>query len=141
MREIGSLSRTIHSKCDLKYKEYHLQKGQFIFLTRICESPGINQIQLSNILRVDKTTTAKAIQKLMQSGYVEKEKDDSDSRACKLYPAAKALHVYDMIIAEENDNIELCFQGFSLTEKAQACELVRRMSANLETVWHDMKRQ
>ena len=61
LREIGTLSRCIHFISDVKFKEISLQKGQFTFLTRICENQGINQIDLSNLLKVDKTTTTKAI--------------------------------------------------------------------------------
>ena len=140
LREIGALSRTIHSKSDLKFKEYHLQKGQFIFLTRICESPGLNHIQLSNILRVDKTTTTKAVQKLIFGGYIQKFQDVSDSRAYKLFPTAKALEVYEMVIEEENTNIEICFQGLSNEEKMKVCLLLERMSQNMESIWQQMKK-
>ncbi|WP_376774609.1 MarR family winged helix-turn-helix transcriptional regulator [Clostridium thailandense] len=80
LREIGTLFRCIHSISDIKFKEINLQKGQFIFLTRICENQGINQIDLSNLLKVDKTTTTKAIQKLIEAGYIEKKRDDNDKR-------------------------------------------------------------
>ena len=59
------LARSIQSISDVKFKEFNLQRGQFIFLTRVCENPGFNQIDLSNLLKVDKTTTTKAIQKLI----------------------------------------------------------------------------
>ncbi len=109
-------------------------------MTRVCENPGINQIQLSTLLKVDKTTTAKAAQKLSDAGYLRKERNPSDSRAFRLYPTAKALALYDRVIEEENQNIDLCFQGFSAAEIDQAGQLVRRMSANLEEVWHDLKK-
>jgi DNA-binding MarR family transcriptional regulator len=139
LREIGALSRAIHSKSDLKFKEYHLQKGQFIFLTRICENQGINHIQLSMCLKVDKTTTTKAVQKLIAGGYIQKKQDESDSRAYQLYPTAKALEVYESVIEEENTNIELCLQGFSVEEKTTIYELVKRMSRNMDIVWSRMK--
>ena len=135
LREIGTLSRTIHSQCDLKFKAYQLQKGQFIFLTRVCENPGINHIQLSNLLKVDKTTTTKAAQKLIAGGYLRQDKDDSDSRAYQLFPTQKAWEVYELVIAEENANIDLCFKNFTSDEIIQACQLVKRMSANLESLW------
>ncbi len=140
LREIGALSRAIHWKSDLKFKKYHLQKGQFIFLTRICESPGLNYIQLSNLLRVDKTTTTKAVQKLITGGYLRKAQDEFDSRAYKLYPTPKALEVYDSVIEEENINIGLCLKGFTPEEIMMVCEFVGRMSRNMESVWHDMKK-
>lgn len=140
LREIGTLSRTIHSKSDLSFKAFHLQKGQFIFLTRVCENPGINHIQLSDLLKVDKTTTTKAVQKLIAGGYLHKQQDTSDNRAYQLYPTPKALQVYEVVIEEENANIDRCFKGFSADEIDQAHQLVKRMSANIESVWHDLKK-
>jgi Transcriptional regulators len=138
LREIGALSRTVHAKSDLKFKEYQLQKGQFIFLTRICENQGINYIQLSNMLRVDKTTTTKAVQKLIANGYIQKAQDESDNRAYKLYPTPKAMELYELVIEEENTNIGICFKDFSMEEMTMVYELVKRMSNNIESVWHRM---
>ena len=55
LRDIGTLARTIHYLHDLHFKELALQRGQFIFLTRICENTGINQNDLSLLLKVDKS--------------------------------------------------------------------------------------
>lgn len=124
----------------MKFKELKLQKGQFTFLTRICENPGINQIDLSNILKVDKTTTTKAIQKLIDAGYISKEKDDTDKRMWRLYPKKKALEDYEFIIDEENRNIGVCFDKFSEEEKEMVYELVRKMSKNIESDWKEVKK-
>ena len=73
LREIGAVSRCIYSIGDIKYKDKNLQRGQFIFLLRICENQGINLIELSNLMKVDKTTSTKAVQKLINEGYLEKK--------------------------------------------------------------------
>ena len=73
LRDIGTLARTIHYLHDLHFKELALQRGQFIFLTRICENTGINQNDLSLLLKVDKSTTAKAVQKLTAAGYINRQ--------------------------------------------------------------------
>lgn len=139
LREVGALARCIQSVSDIKYREIKLQRGQFIFLTRICENPGINLIELSNCLKVDKTTTTKAVQKLIRENYVQREKNDEDKREWRLYPSARALEVYSMIIQEENRNIELCFSGFSPEEKDKAYQLLRRMRKNIELDWKALK--
>lgn len=140
LREIGSLSRAIHSISDIKYKELKLQKGQFTFLTRICENPGINFVDLSNMLKVDKTTTTKAVQKLIEAGYVDKRQDETDKRVYKLFPTEKSLEVYNLIIKEENRNIEVCLGGFTKEEKIVINKLVKRMSKNIEEDWKNKKR-
>lgn len=140
LREIGALARTIHSICDIKFKQHQLQKGQFIFLTRICEEPGISLIQLSILLRVDKTTTTKAVQKLIGEDYLIKQNDALDKRMYKLFPTAKALNIYDAVIEEENKHIAICFKDFTEDEKNQVYQLVRKMKENMESNWCELKK-
>ncbi|SMC48948.1 MarR family winged helix-turn-helix transcriptional regulator [Sporomusa malonica] len=137
LREVGALARCIQSISDIKFREIKLQRGQFIFLTRICEYPGINLIDLSNILKVDKTTTTKAVQKLMDEGYVLRERSDEDKRMWHLFPSAKAQNVYSYLIEEENRNIECCFTGFSPEDRETVLKLLKRMRENIEQDWKE----
>jgi len=139
LREVGTLSRSIHSICDIKFKELKLQKGQFIYLTRICENPGINLIDLTILLKMDKTSTTKAIQKLETEGYIERKKDVSDKRVTRLYPTEKGFKSYDGIINEENRNIAICLKDFSEEEKNIVTELIMKMSKNIESEWKSSK--
>lgn len=139
LREIGTLSRCIHSICDIKFKELELQKGQFIYLTRICENPGISFIELTMLLKLDKTSTTKAIQKLETEGYIKRDKDTNDKRVTRLYPTEKGLKCYDNIIDEENRNIGICLNDFSEYETNIVTELIRKMSDNIESEWKHSK--
>lgn len=139
LRKIGTLSRAIHSISDMKYRELSLQKGQFTFLTRICENQGINFIELSKILTVDKSTTTKAVKKLIEAGYISKEQDENDKREYKLYPTKKALEVYDLIITEENGNIDTCMKGLTKKEREIVENLLEKMSENAAKDWLRVK--
>ncbi|GAA0222594.1 MarR family winged helix-turn-helix transcriptional regulator [Metaclostridioides mangenotii] len=139
LREVGALSRTINTLNDNKYKKFNIQKGQYIFLTRICENPGINLIQLTSILKVDKTTTTKATQKLIKEDYITKKINTDDKRISMLYPTEKALEIYNVIITEENRGIDICFKDFSENEKILAYQLVKKMQENIESDWYDLK--
>lgn len=139
LREVGALSRTINTLNDNKYKKFNIQKGQYIFLTRICENPGINLIQLTSILKVDKTTTTKATQKLIKEDYITKKIYTDDKRISMLYPTEKALEIYNVIITEENRSIDICFKDFSENEKILAYQLVKKMQENIESDWYDLK--
>jgi DNA-binding MarR family transcriptional regulator len=132
LRDIGAIARTIQSLCDVSYKGLGLQKGQFVFLTRICENPGVNQNRLSELVRVDKTTTTKAIQKLEASGYIDKTTDGEDGRARLLSPSPKAREIYEVLIADENDNLDVCLSGSSKEEIRHVSELLVRMRRNLD---------
>lgn len=139
LRYVGALSRAINSKADFKYKNHNLQKGQYMFLTRVCENKGINFIDLSNILRVDKTTTTKAVKKLIEIGYLYREQDKNDKRESRLFPTEKGLDIYNLIIKEEKLQLEISFKDFSAEEKEFTAKLIKRMSENIEDYWLDIK--
>ena len=140
LREVGMLARSIQSISDVKFKEFNLQRGQFVFLTRVCENPGFNQIELSNLLKVDKTTTTKVVKKLIDEGYITRERDHTDKRMWRLIPTNKALNVYPAISEEENRNIDVCFSDFTENEKQLVYKLVKKMRKNIEEDWKILKK-
>ena len=139
LREIGALSRSIHSINDAALRQYGLQRGQFPILTRICEAPGITPTQLSTTLRMDKTTTTKAVQKLTEVQLVIKQPDPRDKRGFQLFPTPKANQLYATFLELENHNLETCFAGFSPAEQALVLDLIRRMRENSDEEWQQLK--
>lgn len=139
LRDIGAVARSVQAISDIHFRRLNLQKGQFIFLTRICEHPGINLIELSLLLRVDKTTTTKAVQKFIEANYVQKERHEYDQRAWRLFPTEKALRSYTEVIAAENQLIGYCFNGFTDSEKSEVSHLLSRMRDNISHEWKSQK--
>lgn len=139
MREIGAISRCIQTINDSKFKQFNLERGQFVFLTRICENEGINPIDLSIMLKVDKATTTKAIQKMEEKGLIERKRDNIDKRMWRLYPRPETFDLYSLIIREENENISICFSDFTEDEKSLACEFIKKMEKNIDKKWEDLK--
>lgn len=87
---------------------------------------------MTELLHVDKTTTTKAVQKLITIGYIEKSVNLEDKRILNLFPTKKALPVYNKLICDENEVLELCFDGFSEDERKLAKELIHRMNKNIK---------
>ena len=80
LREIGMIARALDSISNIEFKEYELTKGQYLYLVRICENPGIIQEKLSEMIKVDRTTAARAIKKLEINGFIEKNEDESNKK-------------------------------------------------------------
>ncbi len=139
LRAVGNLSRAVNAINDVNYSDLKLHKNQYIFLTRICEHQGLSLRELSIMLKVDKTTSTKAVQKLIQCGYVYKKKSAVDSRRNELYPTGEALKIYEEIIVEENRVLDICFKDFSKEDIETAHQLIERMNTNLKDHWYDKK--
>lgn len=125
----------------MDYKDIHLQKGQFIYLIRVCENPGVNQIDLSNLLKVDKTTTTKAIQKLIKERYIERRLDSTDKRMWRLYPLPRALEAYEYITNKENLFNKYYFNDFQDAEVETLLNLLEKLRGSIETDWVKGKKE
>lgn len=86
LREIGAISRALDSISNIEFKKYELTKGQYLYLVRICENPGIIQERVAEMLKVDRTTAARAIQKLTQNGLIEKRMGVTNKKNKQLFP-------------------------------------------------------
>lgn len=73
LREVGMIARALDSISNIEFKEIHLTKGQYLYLVRIYEHPGIIQEKLAEMLKVDRTTVARAVQKLERQGFILKK--------------------------------------------------------------------
>ena len=139
LREVGAVARCVQSLSDVKFKKFELQRGQFVFLTRICENPGIHLLELSHLLKVEKATTTKAVQKLAAEGYVRKVQNVEDKRMYQLFPTVRAEEAYPELIAEENQYLACCFEGITKEEQELVEMLLRRIRENIEAEWLMMK--
>jgi DNA-binding MarR family transcriptional regulator len=66
---------------------------QYLFLLTLYWSNGASQEKISDILKIDKTTTAKGIKKLENNGFVLRNIDKEDKRAYNVFLTQKALDI------------------------------------------------
>jgi DNA-binding MarR family transcriptional regulator len=114
-----------------KIEPYSIGSGQFPFLMRLYHEDGINQESLSDYLKIDKGTTARAIQKLVDEGYVFRQRDEKDRRSYKIFLSEKAKKLEpDMKkIASEWENI--LFSSFDENQRKEITNSLKIMFENV----------
>ncbi|EMR04957.1 transcriptional regulator SlyA [Bhargavaea cecembensis DSE10] len=140
LREIGMIARSLDSISNIEFKEADLSKGQYLYMVRICEHPGIIQEKLAEMIKVDRTTAARAIMKLEEKGFIEKRDDESNRRIKKLFPTEKGLGVYPFIVREHEHSNSVALEGFSEDEADILLRLLRRVRKNVEQDWEYVKK-
>ena len=140
LREIGMIARALDSISNIEFKEYDLTKGQYLYLVRIYENPGIIQEKLAEMIKVDRTTTARAIKKLELHGFIEKKDDEQNKKIKKLYPTEKGKKVYPFIKRENDYSNSVALQGFSEKEAEILFDYLYRVRKNVETDWEFVKK-
>ncbi|MDR9856402.1 MarR family transcriptional regulator [Paenibacillus sp. VCA1] len=140
LREIGMIARALDSISNIEFKEYDLTKGQYLYLVRICENPGIIQEKLAEMIKVDRTTAARAIQKLEMNGFIEKKDDEHNKKIKKLFPTEKGKHVFPFIKRENDHSNRVALAGFSEQEAETIFHFLQRMRMNIEVDWEYVKK-
>ncbi len=140
LREIGMIARALDSISNIEFKELDLTKGQYLYLVRICENPGIIQERLAEMIKVDRTTAARAIKKLEMQGFIEKKKDDDNQKNKKLFPTEKGEQVYPFLKREGEYSDMIALSGFSPEEAETILNLLQRVRRNIEADWEFVKK-
>ncbi|WZL73284.1 MarR family transcriptional regulator [Clostridiaceae bacterium 35-E11] len=140
LREIGMIARALDSISNIEFKEYDLTKGQYLYLVRICENPGIIQEKLAEMIKVDRTTASRAIKKLEINGFIDKKEDKDNRKINKLFPTQKGKEVYVFIKRENDYSNAVALEGFSESEEETIFNLLQRVRKNIEKDWEFVKR-
>ncbi|HBF38694.1 MAG TPA: MarR family transcriptional regulator [Firmicutes bacterium] len=140
LREIGMITRCFETISNLEFKQYKLAKGQYLYLVRICENPGIIQERVAEMLKVDRTTAARAIQKLASEGFIIKRNDPENKKILRLYATDKGRTIYTLLEKEERYSDEVALQDFTEDEKEIALKLLCKMRQNIEVDWEIVRK-
>ncbi|EOX2716414.1 MarR family winged helix-turn-helix transcriptional regulator [Enterococcus faecium] len=140
LRDIGMIARALDSISNIEFKEVDLTRGQYLYLVRICENPGIIQEKLAEMIKVDRTTTARATKKLESNGMIERLEDKENKKIKKLYPTKKGAEIYPFIIRENNYSNAVALNGLSDEEAKQLEYLLKKVCKNISEDWNFVKK-
>ena len=140
LREIGMIARALDSISNIEFKVYELTKGQYLYLVRICENPGIIQVKLAEMIKVDRTSAARAIKKLELNGFIQKEKDNHNKKIKRLFPTEKGINIYPFIKRENEYSNSIALEGLSESETDTMFNLLQRVRKNIEKDWELVKK-
>lgn len=129
-RQISLLYRHGQMFAGDRLKEHGIGRGQYIFLNALYHEDGISQEALSDTLRIDKGTTAKAVKKLEQEGYITRRSSPGDKRVNQVKLTEKARVIEPVIRGVLLEWRDILTEGFTVEEKLQIHGLLERMGQN-----------
>lgn len=96
---------------DKRLEKFNLSTGSYPYLLVLSKYEGISQNDISRELNVDKAMSARTVKKLINLGYIEKEENQEDVRAYKLYLTDKGREVIPEIFKIIDEWTEILVQG------------------------------
>lgn len=121
----GSIFRRTDSIFRKRCKDPFISKGLVNYIFVICDNEGIIADEVSKILCVDKGTTARAIAKLEENGYIKRVQDINDKRKYSLYSLPKSKEVYKNLVTISYD---LGKEALSVLNEKEKEDLLRMIT-------------
>ncbi|GKT03645.1 MarR family winged helix-turn-helix transcriptional regulator [Furfurilactobacillus entadae] len=131
LRRLGTFSRRATTSANHAFAAQGLNNNRFQYLLRICERPGLFFDELATDMAVDRTTSFRAVQKLITEGYVEKRADAVNKKVRRLYPTAQAQALYPSIHAFERGVAERTIGSLTPGEQQLLAELLTKINKQL----------
>jgi len=127
---ISIVYRYAHTFFDKKLAHANVSSGLVPFIYHIFRSDGLSQDELSEVIGIDKTTTARAIKTLVNLGYVSRNRDRDDKRIFRLYLTIKGRALIPEIKQVMTEWTSVISHGLSQEDKSRLEQALRRMAEN-----------
>jgi DNA-binding MarR family transcriptional regulator len=131
---ITDVARQMRKRFDERARKSGATGAQWRTLKIVERREGINQGQLAEMLEVEPITACRMIDRLEESGMVERRRDPSDRRAWQIFlteksrPALESLHV----VAEQM--IEDLVQGLDAQQRDALIHALETMRTNMTNI-------
>lgn len=144
MNKVGirfwQLARRMDAIYRYKMEGNFIARGMQTYIIKIVENPGMIQDEISKIVKVDKGTCARAIQRLLDKQYIIREKDVEDKRKYRIFPSEKALEEYPVILKTYEEITDKSISGLSKEEEKKLEELLDKIFVNLDEEYERVKK-
>ena len=125
---ISDVSRLMRRRFDERAREVGATRAQWRTLSR---NEGLNQGALADLLEVEPITLCRMIDRLEESGLVERRRDPADRRAWQLFLTDKSKPILAELRAMADELFQQVLSGMSEPDRAQLGKLLNLMRANL----------
>jgi MarR family transcriptional regulator for hemolysin len=128
---IMDVARLIKTYADQRARQFGISRAQWAVLIRIERTEGLKQSELAEMLDLQPITLTRLLDRLADSGLIERRADPNDRRANRLYlmPAAKPL--LGQLTELGADMMETVLEGLSATSIERMLKELSAVKDNL----------
>ena len=87
---LNEVARLLRTYADHRAAQFGITRAQWVVLVRVQRSEGLNQSELAELLDLQPITLTRLLDKLCDSGLIERRPDPADRRAKRLFLTAAA---------------------------------------------------
>jgi MarR family transcriptional regulator for hemolysin len=129
--EIGETAHALRRAFDRRAASLGVTRAQWKVLFRLKREPGMKQVELADKLDVEPITLCRIIDRLEESGLVERRRDPSDRRAWQIFLTDASEPISRQLRALGDELIDEAFAGIERSDVEIARSVMTRVRNNL----------
>ncbi|CEN79583.1 MarR family winged helix-turn-helix transcriptional regulator [Paraclostridium sordellii] len=134
-RHIGKYISQLYRKSSVfinkELAKYGIRSGQLMFLMDLYLKDGKNQEEISERLKIDKATTARALKKLEEQDFIKRIRDDNDKRSNKIYLTDTSKDLKEEVYGVLDEWNEKISKSLTREEKETLANLLEKVCKNI----------
>jgi MarR family transcriptional regulator for hemolysin len=128
---ISDVARLLRTYADQQARDLGMTRAQWAVLARIESAEGLKQIELAETLDLQPITLTRLIDRLCDSGLIERRSDPDDRRVKRLYLTPAARPVLDGLTRIGKDLMATVLAGLEPAAVEQLLAQLLTLKANL----------
>lgn len=137
INNLGRLISILYRKGNI-YKniildDFNITASEQPFLSSLFNEDGVSQEYLSSKLLLDKASTTRSLQSLIDKGYIKKKKDENDKRINRIFLTEKSKSIEKEIKARLENWNDILTSDLNESEKEMAYLILNKMVNNLNS--------
>jgi len=129
---INDVARMLRTYADYKAAQFGVTRAQWVVLARLDRFEGLKQSELAEMLDLQPITLTRLLDRLCESGMIERRPDPTDRRAKRLFLTPAARPMLDRLNALGEDMMTIALAGVD-------AETIEGMVARLATVKENLR--
>jgi MarR family transcriptional regulator, transcriptional regulator for hemolysin len=128
---INDVARLLRTYADQRARDLGMTRAQWAVLARVESAEGLKQIELAETLDLQPITLTRLIDRLCESGLIERRSDPDDRRAKRLYLTPAARPVLEGLARIGRDVMATVLAGLEPADVEQLLAQLLALKANL----------
>jgi MarR family transcriptional regulator, transcriptional regulator for hemolysin len=128
---LNDVARLLRTYADYKAAQYGMTRAQWAVLARLDRSEGLNQSELAEVLDLQPITLTRLLDKLCDSGLIERRPDPDDRRAKRLFLTAAARPLLKQLSALGEETMANALDGVPVADVEAMVALLFLVKDNL----------
>ncbi|MBS0478405.1 MAG: MarR family transcriptional regulator [Proteobacteria bacterium] len=128
---VSDVSRLMRRRFDERARQIGATRAQWRTLTTLSRNEGVNQGALADLLEVEPITLCRMIDRLEESGLVERRRDPADRRAWQLFLTEKSRPILAELRGLADDLLDQMLVGVDQASRDVLIGSLDTIRANL----------